>query len=148
MSAKYGIRASYFGRGGGSPRSCLFKVTPKSQPVKQCYHPRTSVCYSSRFDLRWQGHKDYPLTANADSGVLRRGTPTIGFGGVLYREERMPHCPSRTETNELDIGYFLSIEARICQMNILRYPEKPCVLQANHSRLITMNNIQGIVVIV
>lgn len=77
--------------GGGSPRSCLFKVTPKSQPVKQCYHPRTSVCYSSRFDLRWQGHKDYPRTANADSGVLRRGTPTIGFGGVLYREERMPH---------------------------------------------------------
>lgn len=81
------------------------------------------------------------------------GAPQLLVSVVSCIERRGCHissidCPSRTETNELDIGYFLSIEARICQMNILRYPEKPCVLQANHSRLITMNNIQGIVVIV
>lgn len=79
------------------------------------------------------------------------GAPQLLVSVVSCIERRGCHissidCPSRTETNELDIGYFLSIEARICQINIL--PRKPSVLLANHSRLITMNNIQGIVVIV
>lgn len=79
------------------------------------------------------------------------GAPRLLVSVVSCIERRGCHissidCPSRTETNELDIGYFLSIKARIRQMNIL--PRKPSVLLANHSRLITMNNIQGIVVIV